>query len=469
MNSQALPPQDELVEADDDVIIASQPDEDEGLVELVWRKNLPLGMNLLLNDDSGRLKVVDFPRGSQARAVCSEKETDPDVFKGSTIVAVNGSRYDFQEDLFDALKNPSRPKSILFKLANTDDAERVKNFVEGSRARGKKNPTKPTKERTPRKFSTHDVVFSEVKEIGLEFMPTLDDFGLAVKGFVEGQAGTVLPAERDGSIHKGDILTHINGHLALGEGGEGKKRALELLEEEGNSWPLKLTFARPYMFQEKFEKPSDGIADLGGPIELKLKEQNKRIVLHDFDNVNGTAESGGVLIGDHLIFINGQAFGAGCVLVGQHQPPELSEIYATLREPSNYPAALTFARPKQQTGSRWTASANEKFSVEDAETICITADSYEQIGAVFQSKRNLDITVSDLFAVPGPLQMAMQPHLDNNGMLELAVESVNGQFVPSYASTGIVMNAMNRSWSTNEKVEIVFCDDERKEWVHKLT
>lgn len=437
------------------------------MVELVWRKNLPLGMNLLLNDDSGRLKIVDFPRGSQARAVCAEKEIDPDVFKGATIVAVNGSKYEFQEDLLDALKNPARPKSILFELANPEDAERVKNFVEGSRSRSRKSPNKTLKVHKPRSFATHEVLFNEDREIGIEFMPGLDDFGLVVKGFVEGEAGIVLAAERDGSIHRGDILTHINGMLALGENGTGRKRALELLEEKGQYRPVTLTFARSYMFHQKFEKPAEGIADLGGPVELKLKEQNKRIVVHDFENVNGTAESGGVLIGDHLIFINGQAVGAGCLLVGQYQPPELSDVYAILREASNYPAALTFARPKQRTASRWIAT-NEKFAVDEAETICVTCDAFEQIGCVFQSQRNLDITVSDLFAVPGPFQIAMRHHIDRDTMTELAIESINGQFVPSYASTSIVMNAMSRSWSTDKAVEIVFCDDELKDWVHKL-
>ena len=462
------PTQDELVEADDNVIMAGQPDEDEGLVELVWRKNLPLGMNLLMNDDSGRLKVVDFPRGSQARAVCADKELEPDIFKGATIVAVNGSRYEFQEDLFEALKNPARPKSILFELANPEDAERIKNFVEGSRSRSKKGPTNTVKECMPRTFATNEVVFSDDKEIGLEFVTTLDDFGLAVKGFLEGEDGIVLSAEKDGSIHRGDILSHINGKLALGEGGAGRNRALALLEEEGRGRPLNLTFVPPYLFHQIFEKPANGIADLGGPLELKLKEKNKRIVVQGFENVSGAAESGGVLIGDHLIFINGQAVGAGCLLVGQYQPPELSEIYATLREQSNYPAALTFARPKQRTASRWMAT-NEKFAVEDADTICITANTYDQIGCVLQSQRNMNITVSDLFAVPGPIQLAMRQCNGSDGIVELAIESVNAQFVPSYASTSIVMNAMNRSWSTNEKVEVVFCDDERREWLRQLT
>lgn len=449
--------------------MASQPDEDEDLVELVWRENLPLGMNLLLNDDSGKLKIVDFPRGSQARAVCADKEIDPEVFNGATIVAVNGSRFDFQEDLFDALKNPARPKSIMFELANPDDAARVKNFVEGTRGKkGKKKRESKIAESEPREFSTHDVVFKENAEIGIEFMPAFDDFGLAVKGFFEGDGGIVLASERDGTIKHGDLLTHINGKRVLGENGQGRQRALELLEDEGSARPLTLTFSTGYMVQQVFEKQDGGIADLGGPTECKLKEESKRIVLYDFENSNGTAESGGVLIGDYLVFINGVPVGAGCALMGQHQPPELSEVYATLRNSSNYPAALTFARPKQQTGSRWTTSSTQKFSIEDAETICITADTFEQIGCVLASKKNLDIVVSDLFAVPGPVQLAMRPYMNRNGTLNLAVESINGQFVPSYASTSIVMNAMKRSWSTDDTVEVVFCDDERKVWVHKL-
>ena len=62
-------------------------------VELVWREHVPLGIQLLMNDDSGLIKVVEFPRGSQARAVALKYELDPDIFKGATLTTVNGSRY----------------------------------------------------------------------------------------------------------------------------------------------------------------------------------------------------------------------------------------------------------------------------------------------------------------------------------------------------------------------------------------
>lgn len=63
-------------------------------IELVWRDYAPLGINLLMNDDSGLIKVVEFPRGSQARSVATSSELDPDIFKGAIVATVNGSRYD---------------------------------------------------------------------------------------------------------------------------------------------------------------------------------------------------------------------------------------------------------------------------------------------------------------------------------------------------------------------------------------
>ena len=80
--------------------------EDEEMVELVWRERVPLGLNLLTNDSSGYLKVIDFPRGTQARKVAQSKQLDPDLFKGATIERVNGRKYgpENQVELFSALK-----------------------------------------------------------------------------------------------------------------------------------------------------------------------------------------------------------------------------------------------------------------------------------------------------------------------------------------------------------------------------
>merc|ERR1740124_904526 len=63
-------------------------------VELVWREAVSLGIQLLMNDESGYMKVVDFPRGGQARNVAEAANLDPEIFKGATITAVNGKRFE---------------------------------------------------------------------------------------------------------------------------------------------------------------------------------------------------------------------------------------------------------------------------------------------------------------------------------------------------------------------------------------
>lgn len=169
----------------------------------------------------------------------------------------------------------------------------------------------------------------------------------------------------------------------------------------------------------------------------------------------------GILIGDHLVFINGVAVGAGCRLVGETDSPNLGEVYEMLRDDKSYPIGLTFARPSQQE-SRWGTSSTTEFNVESAETICVTADSFEQLGCVFGAD-NGDIVVTDSFAVRGPIQCAMHERLNQS------IEAVNGQFVPSYATPSIVMNALKRSWSTNGRIEVLFLDDAKQDWVHKVT
>ena len=465
---------DSLVEADEGVIVAAQTSEDKDLIELVWRESLPLGMNLLLNDDSGFLKVVDFPRGSQARKMCENKEIDPAVFNGASIVSVNGTKYEIQDELFDALKDPSRPKSICFRLANSEAAERMTQFV-----RGQKGIPQEDVE-SERIFHIREFTFHENREIGIKFAPSLDDFGFVLDSFVPGPGGTVLEAEKIAYQVLGDLLCKINGEIVLGENGKGKQRAVELLERFGSERPLSLSFIEPYMCKEVFEKSLDvNAAEVGGPSEFVLEEEKnadtgaKRIKLKTFAEVNGTAESGGVLIGDHLIFINGIPVGAGCKLAGDRYFPELGDVYKILKDVHMYPIALTFARPRQKE-RLWTASLHggvpaEGFNVESAETICIIASSYGQLGCVFESKRlGREIILTDLFAISGPFQAAMNRFRDIHGKLHLSVEAINGQFVPSYATTDIVKNAMKRSWSNEGKLTVVFCDDKRKEYIHNL-
>jgi hypothetical protein len=464
--------QDDLVVADDAVVVREEASPTFNLVELVWRERLPLGMNLLLNDDSGLLKVVDFPRGSQARIVCEKRQLNPDVFKGARVVAVNGFEYDDQEELFNALKEPLRPKTVQFQLAESEDAERLRQFVERASDLEKSYANDVVTERS---FNLRKVEFTEPGELGIEFGNALDDTGLMVTGFIEGDSGTVLVAERSGEVREGELLTHINGELVVGLEGNGRSRALELLETVAEHRPLVLTFAGPYLHREVIEcpPPIPGV-DGGSPSaeiilgERKLTNGARRIGVTGFEAVGGAVESSGILLGDQLVFINGKPVGAGCRWLGEGLPPSLVEVHAMLQNESYYPIGLTFARPRQRD-SAWKShfSAAKEFSDDEAETVCVTADRPEDLGCVLDVANTNDIVATNFCAVPGPFQRALDKYKDaDTRQMHVSIESLNGQFVPSYASKDMVKNALARSWKNEKRVEIWLCDDERKAWVH---
>jgi len=445
----------------------------KNLVELVWRERLPLGMNLLLNDDSGLLKVVDFPRGSQARSVCEKRQLTPDLFKGATIVAVNGSGNDDQEELFDALRDPSRPKTVLFQLAESEDAERLRQFVEGgSEHNGEALDNEPST--YERSFKLRQVVFDTPGELGIEFANALDNIGLVVRGFLEGDSGIVLAAERSGNVKDGDLLTHINGELVVGLDGNGRSRALELLGTVADQRPLSLTFTESYLHRVFIEMPPPlpGVDPGSSPVEVVLGERQlssgtRRIVVSRFEDISGAVERSRILLGDHLVFINGAPVGAGCRWLGEPSTPSLGNIHIMLQDESSYPMGLTFARPRQKD-STWSShfSAAKQFSDDEAETICVTVERFADLGCVFELL-NTDVVVNSFCAVPGAFQDALGRYKDStSNRMHASIDWLNGQFVPTYATTHMVLNALTRSWKKDKRVEIWLCDDDRKAWVH---
>jgi hypothetical protein len=494
------------VEADHRVVTAADVEDNEKTVELVWRERLPLGLNLLLNDESGQVKVVDLPRGSQARKVCEARNLDPDMFKGAAIVAVNGCRFFEPEDVYDALRDPIRPKTVLFELAETAEALRVQEFVAEAMSEKERKikeaaiGTSPAKapagskgdidatlnERT---FETHTYEITEPGDLGMEFGEAPDNFGLVVCGFVRKNDGTAQAAEQSGKIQVNDLLTHINGKLVLGENGAGREKAFEILQAEGGSRPLSLTFSAPYLIRQVFDaSPTDNTASLGGPGELCFEElkdeetgKGKRILLSGFKDTDGVAETSGILIGDYLIFINGKSVGAGSRWLEEGPAPSLEDVYEILRDPKNYPMGLTFARPKSEDNNASWSFLNSKqsspkgdkalFNDDESVTVAVSTERLDLLGCVFDVEGGTnDVVVTDFYAVPGYFQSALAPVAYRGGstLVKLAVESINGQFVPSYASKDMVLNAMRRSWSKERRVEILLCDDECKAWVQAL-
>jgi hypothetical protein len=437
--------------------------DDHSFIELVWRERLPLGMNLLMNDDSGRLKVVDFPRGSQARVVCESRGFDSDAFKGATVVTVNGTVYDDLEELFESLKHPGRPKTIGFRLADTDDAERLRKLLEAYNT-----PVIVTS--VQRDFKFRKAIFVDERDLGVEFRPSVDNSGLVVSAFVGGADGTVLAAELSGDVMIGDHLTHINDEYLIRVESDGLALAMNLLETTAGIRPLSLTFTKPYIHCVEIAKVegAPGLDCGGGPSELilveKVNDGKRRILITGFTSVNGMAERCGVLIGDQLVFVNGLPVGAGCRWLDVPSTPTFNEVTEMLKRECFYPIGLTFARRKSQKSSRW-VSTHEAFSDSEAETICVTASSKERLGILLGQTDNGDITVSDFHGVPGMFQKALENFKEANGSLCLAVESINGQFVPSYSSKEIVQNALKRSWATADTTSLILCDDEQKEWL----
>jgi len=160
-------------------------------------------------------------------------------------------------------------------------------------------------------------------------------------------------------------------------------------------------------------------------------------------------------------------------------------VISLVRDPFNYPIGLTFARPMKTSDetSRWssivgaaaaaTADAEDTGIKDDeAETICVTADEPELLGCIFDNaeRPTSDVVVTDFLSIRGFFQRVMSKAVyeQHDGFFNLAIESVNGEFVPSYASKEMMKNVLKRSWTKHHRVEILFCDDERKSYVHSL-
>jgi len=447
---------------------------DEREIELVWREKVPLGLNILTNDKSGLLKIVDFPRGTQARQVAQSKQLDPDIFKGSTIVGVNGRKYgiDDQPILFAALKDPARPKAIMFRLASQDNLQRLD--LSSSKATTKcTNGSKVENENSTSIVKTVDIV--DKVEIGIKFAKTQDGYAYAVSGFLRDSSGEVLASEKNGEVKFGDLLSHVNGTLVLRSNGDEKSNVLSLLGEVGGMRPLSLGFVKPYLQSVIIERNVGEEEVIGGPNELLLTEiktgpnsKENKIVLKDFDQAEGVAEAGGIFIGDNLIFVNGIPVGAGCRLVKSDLHPNLNEVMEMLEQQS--PLKLTFARANtsaQTSAKRMLSSSPLSLEVESANKFNVDAPNFEQLGCQFAVGYNgTDIVVKSITGVEGIFQRQLKDV--KKSIIGSFIESIDGEVIPSYVTPQIIINAINRRWTTNGQVEITFCNEKHRDAVRNL-
>eukprot|EP00592_Proboscia_alata_P003598 CAMPEP_0194376146 /NCGR_PEP_ID=MMETSP0174-20130528/24627_1 /TAXON_ID=216777 /ORGANISM="Proboscia alata, Strain PI-D3" /LENGTH=1438 /DNA_ID=CAMNT_0039156715 /DNA_START=200 /DNA_END=4513 /DNA_ORIENTATION=- len=445
---------EDLAEVDEKCVTTAEPiNERDNEVELVWREHLPLGMNLLMNDESGLVKIVEFPRGSQARLVVEESKLDAKVFEGATIMGCNGQRFDEfnQDELMDALKDPGRPKAISFKLANNEDAERIRSFVSGEIAAGSSealaicdgstsnqtNSTNsainPTQQQKHRSYKIKAVTISDAGPIGIQFSNSSDGFALIVDRFAKGDNGEVLPAKKNGTINQGDVLISVNGTKVIGENGIGRKHALELFQEFGAVRPLHLGFCENYCKSFVFSMTGDSVADVNGPVkELIFKELREcsnsdndkdeslsssadisssarittRVILNGFENVAGRLEASKVLIGDRLQTINNS-------LVDENN------LVPILTNADFYPLTMICSRPDYEdqeaistTASRWASAAATAIMTGGLESelhttgqkqIAVIVEHPTQVGCVFR-REGSNIYVGQFRAVKGPFQ-----------------------------------------------------------------
>jgi len=463
---------EDLAEVTETDVTDATPDPSDLVYDLVFRDQVPLGINLLLNDESGFVRVVDFPRGSQSRQVANSQGLDPDVFKSATIVSVNGTiaqKY-HQNDVMAALKDPGRPKTIGLKVADdVAEAERVRTFAMSSIG-GDKKSVDNNNDLNPAMAVTTVVKIDITDQgaLGIKFTRAIDDHGLAIgdpsKGTISDEV--LRNAISSGKLVQGDILSHINGVCVLGGDGAGRERALDQLQEFGGKRPLSLHFVKPKTHLLSFQPLIEDGLVVGGAEELVLEENKiegggKRVVIKSFQDVAGLAEQNGIFIGDHLVSVNGFPVGAGCLKHGDPMPDFKHVLQIILNES---PLLLTFARPKRE--ERWAnvMGSNAADIFDGSETFTVVASDADQLGCNFSAGPMAGtIVVGSFKAVKGCVMQTMEKEL-GKAIIGFSIESVAGQVVPSYASPEMVKAAIARHWPT----DIVFKNIAQEEWVEKL-
>ena len=97
-------------------------------IELVFREESTLGIQLDTESDENVLKVRGLVEGTQSTTCVRDCLLDPAVFEGATMLKIDGRGGD-RDAIYQRLKCSDRPKAVLFELApSAIDAEHLKNI-----------------------------------------------------------------------------------------------------------------------------------------------------------------------------------------------------------------------------------------------------------------------------------------------------------------------------------------------------
>ena len=136
------------------------------------------------------------------------------------------------------------------------------------------------------------------------------------------------------------------------------------------------------------------------------------------------------------------------------------------------PLTLNFARAQAQTKKTssvkiYLTSSPLSFDIEAATTFSLVASDYSHLGCRFGSGMNgSDIVVKDVMGIEGTFQRRMRE--SKLPLVGCKLESVDGEIVPSYVNPQLMVNAINRRWTANGRVELVFSDEKQKDAINRM-
>ena len=303
--------------------------------------------------------------------------------------------------------------------------------------------------------------------IGITFAKSLDESALVIQSI--NNDGTGNKANIGGFVSVGDVLVCINYTVITGGGIGSIEKTYSCLEEFGLVRPLSLGFMPSPLKLLSFEtKDQHGDPLIGGPQELLLEQKtlengSSNVVIKGYKTVDGSVESRGVFLGDHLVFINGMPIGSGMQLIPDSPEVSLSQVNSMLSDKNMYPMCLTFARPVSKT-------RNIDFDVEslDTKNMSVVATCPHQLGFdVGEGTNSNHFIVKKFHPVKGSLQSRIEEQV-GKASIGLSIHSINGEKAPSYMNTIIALNAMKRAWTKNDKFEVILCNEHIKEKIATL-